>query len=325
LKRGIPSGGAERRSEEQSDSLGGIPSEGAKRRSEEQSLEKPAPGTLYVVSTPIGNMGDFSFRAVETLKSVDIVLAEDTRHTRHLLDHYEIRTPLAAYHEHNEAKMTVQVVGRMQAGETFALVSDAGTPLVSDPGARLVRAARDAGLDVIPIPGASALLAALVASGIDTERFTFFGFLTRTGADRRAALDEITAMRHTAVLYESPNRLADTLAELEQRGNGGRHAAVAREMTKQFEEVRQGTVGELRAYYEEHAPRGEIVLVLGAAALVETSEDTVRERVKALRAAGMSARDAASATAAELGVSKNLAYRLAQGSEAGANEEGKGE
>lgn len=279
------------------------------------------PGTLYVVSTPIGNMGDFSFRAVETLKSVDVVLAEDTRHTRHLLERYEIATPLASYHEHNEARMTEQVIARLRDGETFALVSDAGTPLVSDPGARLVRAATEANIAVTPIPGASALLPALVASGLDTERFTFFGFLTRSGADRRATLDEITRLGHTAVLYESPNRLAGTLTELERLGNGPRAAAVAREMTKQFEEVRRGTVSELRAYYEETTPRGEIVLVLGAAAPVEASEDVVRERVRALRASGMSARDAATATAAELGVSKRQAYRLAQGSEGGAEEE----
>src|SRR5579884_949333 len=231
--------------------LSGIPSggaSGATRRSEEQSpaTRSTGPGTLYVVSTPIGNMGDFSFRAVDTLKSVDVVLAEDTRHTRHLLDRYEIRTPLAAYHEHNEARMTVQVVARLTAGESFALVSDAGTPLLSDPGARLVRAAADSGIIVRPIPGASALLAALVASGLDAERFTFFGFLTRSGTDRRSALSEITALPHTAVLYESPNRLAATLGELERLGNGERSAAVAREMTKQFEDVRRGTVSELR-------------------------------------------------------------------------------
>jgi 16S rRNA (cytidine1402-2'-O)-methyltransferase len=165
---------------------------------------------------------------------------------------------------------------------------------------------------VSPIPGASALLAALVASGLDVDRFTFFGFLTRTGADRRAALDEITKTRHTVVLYESPNRVAATLGELEQRGNGLRRAAVAREMTKQFEEVRRGTVGELRAYYEDRTPRGEIVIVIGAAVEEEVSDARVRERVRSLRAGGMSARDAAALVAEELGVSKKLAYRMAQ-------------
>jgi len=276
--------------------------------------DEVAPGTLYIVSTPIGNMGDFTFRAVEILKSVAVVLAEDTRHTRHLLDRYEIATPLASYHEHNEAKTTPALIARLQNGESMALVSDAGTPLLSDPGSRLVKAAAEAEIAVTPVPGASALLAALVASGLDLDRFTFFGFLTRSGGDRRRALDEITETRHTVVLYESPNRLATTLAELEQRGNGNRSAVVAREMTKQFEEVRRGTVSELRAYYEDRQPRGEIVLMIGAAAQAEVGEAEVRERVMALRAAGMSARDAAATVADELGVSKKLAYRMSQSS-----------
>ena len=268
-------------------------------------------GALYVVSTPIGNMGDFTFRAVEVLKAVATILAEDTRHTRHLLDRYEIATPLAPYHEHNEAKTTPTLVARLLGGESLALVSDAGTPLLSDPGARLVKAAAEASVRIIPIPGASALLSALVASALDLDRFTFFGFLTRSGGERRRDLDEITALRHTAVLYESPNRLAATLGELEQLGNGSRTVVVAREMTKQFEEVRRGTVSELRAYYEDRPPRGEIVLMIGAAAEVVVGEAEVRERVVALRASGASARDAAATVADELGVSKKVAYRLA--------------
>jgi 16S rRNA (cytidine1402-2'-O)-methyltransferase len=269
-------------------------------------------GTLYVVSTPIGNMGDFSFRAVDVLKTVGAVLAEDTRHTRHLLDRYEIVTPLIAYHEHNEAKTTPRLVERLRAGESFGLVSDAGTPLLSDPGSRLVRAALDAGIQVVPIPGASALLAALVASGLELDRFTFFGFLTRSGSERREALDEIASLGHTAVLYEAPNRLSATLTELEQRGNGGRRCVVAREMTKQFEEVRRGTVSELRAYYEEAAPRGEIVVLIGPASVAEPDEETVRARVMALRSSGMSSRDIAAQVARELGVPKRMAYRMAQ-------------
>jgi 16S rRNA (cytidine1402-2'-O)-methyltransferase len=243
---------------------------------------------------------------------VNGILAEDTRHTRGLLARYEINTPMAAYHEHNEAKTTPGLVARLSAGESFALVSDAGTPLLSDPGARLVGASVAAGIRVVPIPGASALLAALVASGIDADRFTFFGFLTRSGGERRLVLDEIASSRHTVVMYEAPNRLADTLGELEQRGSGDRRVAVAREMTKQFEEVRRGTVSELRAYYKDKAPRGEIVVVLERAAVRAPSDDTVRKRVRALRAGGMSSRDTASMVAEELGVPKRLAYRLAQ-------------
>ena len=271
-----------------------------------------APGTLYVVSTPIGNMGDFSFRAVEILRQVNLILAEDTRHTRGLLARYDISTPALSYHEHNEAKTTPALVARLEAGESFALVSDAGTPLISDPGSRLVAACAAGGIPVVPIPGASAVLAALVASGIDASRFTFFGFLTRTGRERRQALDEITTMRHTVVLYEAPNRLAATLGELEQRGNADRLAAVAREMTKQYEEVRRGTVEQLRAYYEDNPPRGEIVLVLDAAPVRRATEDTVRERIQALRATGMSTKDVAAMVAEELSVPKRLAYRLAQ-------------
>ena len=161
-------------------------------------------GALFVVSTPIGNMGDFSFRAVEVLKSADAVLAEDTRHTRPLLDRHAIATPLESHHEHNEAKTTPRLVQRLLAGARLALVSDAGTPLVSDPGARLVRAAAEAGVRVVPVPGASAVLAALVASGLPADRFTFFGFAPRKGRERREFIAEVAGLRHTAVLYEAP-------------------------------------------------------------------------------------------------------------------------
>ena len=257
-------------------------------------------------------MGDFSFRAVDVLKQVDGVLAEDTRHTRHLLERYAISTPMIAYHEHVEARMTPGLVRRLESGESFALVSDAGTPLVSDPGARLVRAAIDAGIRVVPIPGASALLAALVASGLSSERFTFYGFLPRTGRERRRALDEIVVARHTSVVYESPARLVDTLGDLEERGAGTRQSVVAREMTKQFEEVARGTLSELRAYYRGTPPKGEVVLVIDAAPAVTASDELVRERVRALLASGLSARDAAATAAQELSVSRRLAYRMAQ-------------
>jgi len=264
-----------------------------------------------VVSTPIGNMGDFSFRAVETLKSVAAVLAEDTRHTRHLLDRYGIATPLISYHEHNEAKSTPGLVSRMLAGESLALVSDAGTPLLSDPGARLVRAAIDAGVPVSPIPGASALLAALVASGLDVDRFTFYGFLPRKGGERRIVIDEVVRMAHAVVLYEAPNRVADTLAELARAGAGERATVVARELTKQFEELRRGTVAALAAYYDDTPPRGEVVIVIAGEKPAEITEDELRARALELRAEGRSARDIVTALMAELGAPRNLAYRLA--------------
>jgi len=271
-------------------------------------------GQLYVVSTPIGNMGDFSFRAAAVLREADLILAEDTRHSRRLLDRYEVRTPLLAHHEHNEARTTPRVIARLQAGEAVALVSDAGTPLLSDPGARLVRACADAGIRVVPVPGASALLAALVASAIEAERFTFYGFLPRKGRDRKDLVSEIARSAHAAVVYEAPGRVADTLAELAEAGANGRLAAVARELTKQYEEIRRGTVGELAAYYAAAAPRGEVVLVVSGAAAAEASadDDTVRARVQALRADGLSPRDVAARLATELGLSRNAAYRAAQ-------------
>jgi 16S rRNA (cytidine1402-2'-O)-methyltransferase len=269
-------------------------------------------GTLYVVSTPIGHMGDFSFRAVETLRSVAAVLAEDTRHSVHLLKRYEITTPLVPYHEHNEAKATPALVARLLAGESLALISDAGTPLLSDPGHRLVRAAVTAGVRVSPVPGASALLAALVSSGLEVDRFTFLGFLPRKGAARREALDEVTKLQHAAVLYEAPSRVADTLAELADAGARARQAVVARELTKQFEEARRGTVAELAAYYVDAPPRGEVVIVIAGAEAPETvSEDALRARAAELRAEGRSARDVAAVLTAELGAPRNLAYRMA--------------
>ena len=270
-----------------------------------------ADGTLYVVSTPIGHMGDFSFRAVETLKSVAAVLAEDTRHTRHLLDRYAIDTPLLAYHEHNEARATPALVARLRGGESFALVSDAGTPLLSDPGARLVQAAAEAGVRVSPVPGASALLAALVACGLDVDRFTFLGFLARKGPDRREAIASVVESRITVVLYEAANRVAGTLAELAESGAGERETVVARELTKQYEELRRGTLVQLAAYYAQSPPRGEVVIVIAGRTPTAASEELLRARANALRAEGRSAREVAAALSAELGAPRNVAYRLA--------------
>jgi 16S rRNA (cytidine1402-2'-O)-methyltransferase len=271
-----------------------------------------APGMLYIVSTPIGNLGDISARAIETLKQANVVLAEDTRHSRPLLQRFEIGTPLLSYHEHNEARTSDALVARLLAGESMALISDAGTPLLSDPGARLVAAAIEAGVRVVPIPGASALLSALVASGISSSRFTFFGFLERKGAERTSALAEIASLAHTAVLYEAAPRVAHTLGELSEAGCGNRLGSVARELTKQFEEMRRGTLRELAAYYEGSPPRGEVVIVIEGAQAVEPDEGAARDRARALRAAGVSARDVARALVADQGIARNVAYRLAQ-------------
>lgn len=268
-------------------------------------------GTLYVVSTPIGNLGDLSARAVETLRTVDGILAEDTRHTRALLHHFEIHTPLEAHHEHNEAATTPSLVSRLQMGAKLALVSDAGTPLLSDPGARLVHAAVAGGVPVVPIPGASALLAALVGAALPADRFTFFGFAPRKGPERRSLLAEIVELRHTAVLYEAPARVGDTLGELAAAGAGDRPAVVARELTKHFEEFRRGTVRDLAVLYSETPPRGEVVIVVQGGDAPSIDEDALRARAVALRTEGLSARDVVRVLMEDAGAPRNLAYRLA--------------
>jgi len=270
-------------------------------------------GSLYLVSTPIGNMGDFSFRAVEVLKAVAVILAEDTRHSKRLLDHFEIATPMRSYHEHNEAKTTPAIIARLEGGEDVALISDAGTPLLSDPGARLVTAALDAGITVIPVPGASALLAALVASGLPAEPFTFYGFLARKGADRSRQIASIAALDHTAVLYEAPGRVGATLADLARGAGGDRATCVAREMTKKFEEVRRGTLAELATYYEEASPRGEVVIIVAGAAPREVDAASLERVARELRGAGLTSREIVSELVTKHGASRNRAYRLVHG------------
>ncbi|HEY9429227.1 MAG TPA: 16S rRNA (cytidine(1402)-2'-O)-methyltransferase [Gemmatimonadaceae bacterium] len=274
----------------------------------------PPSGQLYLVSTPIGNLDDFSPRAVETLATVALILAEDTRHSRRLLDRYSIHTPTSSYHEHNEARTAPRIVDRLLAGESIALISDAGTPLLSDPGERLVNAAIEAGIRIVPIPGPSALLAALVASGMDATRFTFFGFPPRKGRERASFLDDVARLPHTAVLYEAPGRVAATLDDLAAAGAGERRVTVARELTKQFEELRRGTVAELARYYQDSPPRGEVVIVMAGGGEIrsELDEDALRARAAVLLAEGKSARDVARTLTAEHGLSRNDAYRLVQ-------------
>jgi 16S rRNA (cytidine1402-2'-O)-methyltransferase len=268
-------------------------------------------GTLHVVSTPIGHLGDLSPRAVEVLQHVTAILAEDTRHTRILCDRFAIRTPLLAYHEHNEASRVPGLVARLVAGESFALVSDAGTPLLSDPGDRLVRAAIAAGVTVSPVPGPSALLAALVVSGLPDERFTFLGFLARKGRERSEAIETIVAAPHTVVLYEAPARVAETLRALEAAGAGARPAVLARELTKQFETIVRGTVREVAAAAEAEPPRGEVVLVIGAGAPEALDPSDLERQAAAWRAEGQAPREVMRRLMEERGAPRNLAYRIA--------------
>lgn len=275
-----------------------------------------AAGTLYIVSTPIGNLGDMTHRAVEVLSSAALVIAEDTRHSRRLLDHYRIATPLRSYHEHNEAKETPKLVSRLRAGDSVALISDAGTPLISDPGSRLVAAALEAKVPVVPIPGASSVMAALVASGMALDRFTFFGFLPRKGGERTEMIGDVVESRITAVLFEAANRVGATLEAFVEAGAGDRNAVVARELTKQFEEFKRGSVAELALAYSETDPKGEVVLVIAGAETPVVSESDLSDEARKLRASGKSPRDVMNHLVSTLGASRNVAYKIAHESDA---------
>lgn len=220
-------------------------------------------GSLYLVATPIGNLRDITVRACEILASADLVLCEDTRITSLLLSYHDIKANLLSYHEHNMESRHPQIMERLAAGETVALVSDAGTPLLSDPGNRLVKLALEAGITVRVIPGASAALTGILASGLDTERFTFEGFLPARGKERRERLAEITAEKRTMILYEAPHRLKRTLSDLkDEEGFRDRRVSIGRELTKEYEEYLYFTLQEAVNYYKEMTPRGEFVLVL---------------------------------------------------------------
>jgi len=266
---------------------------------------------LYIVSTPIGNLTDITYRAVEVLNSVDRVLAEDTRRTSILFRHYGIRTPLVSAHSHNEAARTQQLLEWLAAGERIALVSDAGTPLLSDPGARIVQTVVSAGYRVTPIPGASALLTALVASGLSPEPFTFFGFPPRSGRDRTALLERLRDLDHTAVLYESPNRVVRLLEDLVECCGRDRMVVVARELTKVHETFVRGTLSEVVAYYASGPPRGEVVVMLAGAVAAEPEAADAEQLVRELLASGHSPRDAAREAARRIGVGRNQAYEIA--------------
>jgi 16S rRNA (cytidine1402-2'-O)-methyltransferase len=274
--------------------------------------EPIAPG-LYVVATPIGNLGDVSIRALSTLAAADAVLAEDTRITKRLLAHYGIATPLVSYHEHSAESVRERMIARLQEGQALALVSDAGTPLVSDPGYRLVEAAVEAGLPVIPIPGASAVLAALVVAGLPTDRFFFEGFLPAKSGARRARRAALADKPGTLVLYEAPHRLAESLVDAAET-LGDRPAAVARELTKFYETVRRGTLPELAAAYAgEAAPKGEIVVLIGAAsgeARAAEIEAGLDDQIRAALA-HHSIKDAAALVAAATGSPKRDIYARA--------------
>lgn len=272
------------------------------------------PGILYLVATPIGNLQDITLRALETLRRVDVIACEDTRHTRKLLNHFEISKKLVSYHEHNELSRADELIGRITAGESVAIVSDAGTPAINDPGFVIVRKAIDAGFDVVPIPGAAAFVSAAIASGMSTDSIFFGGFLPSKKGDRRKRLTELSDIPATLVFYESRNRLNKSLADcLDVLGN--RKAAYAREITKLHEEFVRGDLEELISKTEGAILKGEVVLLIERAGDEDASPrnvSSVATRVRELEGSGIDPKAALKQAAREFGIGKSEAYRLVQ-------------
>ena len=271
-------------------------------------------GALYLVATPIGSLGDFSPRAVETLDAVDFIAAEDTRVSVKLLNHFEIKKPLVSYHEHNHVSAGQTILQRLLAGESCALVTDAGTPAISDPGEDLVRLCAEHGVEVLSIPGCCAAVNALAVSGLPTGRFTFEGFLTVNKKSRREHLDSLKNEERTMIFHEAPHKLRTTLDDLCAAFGPDRRVALCRELTKLHEETRRCTLGEAVAWYAENSPKGEYVLVVAGAQPVQDAAVTLEEgvaQVLALREGGMRLKDAAKEVAEHTGLSKNELYAAA--------------
>ncbi len=266
------------------------------------------PGRLYVVATPIGNLEDITYRAVRVLGEVDLIACEDTRQTRKLLDHYGIQKPAVSYHEHNEYERAEDLAAKLRAGASIALVSDAGAPLISDPGYRLVRAAIESGIAVIPIPGPSAVVAALSASGLPTDSFRFAGFLPHKPGQRMKALEAIAEEHATVIFYEAPHRILESLEAVEQ-ALGDRPIVVARELTKIHEEFLRGAAAEIRNQLAaREAVKGEITLLIGKATAPPHDDTPVDEAVANLERAGLPRMDAIKQVARRRGLSKREVY-----------------
>jgi 16S rRNA (cytidine1402-2'-O)-methyltransferase len=272
-------------------------------------------GTLYVVSTPIGNLEDMTFRAVRILGEVSVIACEDTRHSRVLLQHYGIDRPLISYHDHNEQERTGDLIAKLQGGSSVALISDAGTPLISDPGYRLVNRAIEEGIAVIPIPGPSAILAALAGSGLPTDSFHFGGFLAAKTSQRRKQLEAAKEIESTLVFYEAPHRILETLADIGEV-LGDRRVVLTRELTKVHEEFLRGTAAEvLETLRQRPAVKGEMTLLIGKAAAPPVSDVPVKDAVEALMRSGVARMDAMKAVARERGMSKREVYVAVESAE----------
>ena len=273
-------------------------------------------GCLYIVATPIGNLGDISRRCVETLQSVDFIAAEDTRVTVKLLNHLVIKKPMVSYFEHNKVESGAKIVERLLAGESCALVTDAGTPGISDPGEDLVALCVQNQIKVVSIPGCCALISALAVSGLKTGRFTFEGFLSTSKKSRAAHLESLKDEQRTMVFYEAPHKLRSTLADMAAAFGGERRIALCRELTKVHEEILRMTLKEAVDYYAENTPRGEFVLVIEGARPAEKADlslEEALERIEELREEGMSLKDAVKKCAEETGLQKNELYKAALG------------
>jgi len=267
------------------------------------------PGTLYLVATPIGNLSDITHRALQVLRDVDLIACEDTRHTQKLLNHYGITTKTVSYHEHNEQQRANQLIDQLKQGTNIAVVSDAGTPSISDPGFRLVRAAIENEVPIVPLPGPSALISALSAAGLPTDEFFFAGFLPAKSNARRARLSELQTVPGTLIFYEAPHRLAATLKDAYEI-LGERDAVVARELTKVYEEIRRGRLSELSDHYEREEARGEIVVLIDRHVIVAAKPQlTIAALVDQFEQEGMDQRAALKKAARELGLSRAEAYR----------------
>ncbi len=279
--------------------------------------DKPLAPGLYLVATPIGNLEDITLRALRVLRNVDRIACEDTRQTQKLLNHFEISTPTVSYHMHNEGSRTEELTAELKLGARIAVVSDAGTPGIADPGGQIAAAAIAAGVDVFPVPGANAAISGLIASGLPTERFTFYGFLPAKAGQRKTALEELVRGEVTHVFYEAPHRILDTLADVEAVFGASQHVVIARELTKLHEEFLRGPAGEVRSTLAARASiRGEIVLML-APSQTESSSESKRESLAVEVAALMKSEeigemDALKRVARERGMGKSEAYRELQ-------------
>lgn len=282
---------------------------------QQHSFAQHQTGTLYLVPTPIGNLEDMTVRAVKTLQEADLIAAEDTRNTQKLLNHFEIATKQISFHEHNTQSRIPELIARMQVGETIAQVSDAGMPSISDPGHELVKAAIEADIPVVPLPGANAATTALIASGLTPQPFMFYGFLPRKASEQQAALAELATQEQTMIFYESPYRLAKTLQAMQQ-GFGDRQAVLARELSKKFEEFVRGSLSELAEYASEQS-RGEfVVLVAGATKQApELSDVPLPKQVQALIEAGEKPNAAIKQVAKTNGLKKQAVYNAYHGLE----------